>query len=49
MSLVGVGLGLWITDTPQSAPALLGVILLAGIVVNNSILLVVSGMFFSMP
>ena len=48
MSLVGVGLGLWITDTPQSAPALLGVILLAGIVVNNSILLVVSGMFFSM-
>jgi hydrophobe/amphiphile efflux-1 (HAE1) family protein len=40
LSLVGVGLGLWITGTPQSAPVLLGVILLAGIVVNNSILLV---------
>ena len=40
LSLIGVGLGLWITGTPQSAPVLLGVILLAGIVVNNSILLV---------
>jgi multidrug efflux pump subunit AcrB len=40
LSLIGVGLGLWITDTPQSAPVLLGVILLAGIVVNNAILLV---------
>jgi hydrophobe/amphiphile efflux-1 (HAE1) family protein len=40
MSLVGVALGLWITGTPQSAPVLLGVILLAGIVVNNAILLV---------
>jgi multidrug efflux pump subunit AcrB len=40
LSLIGVGLGLWITETPQSAPVLLGVILLAGIVVNNAILLV---------
>jgi multidrug efflux pump subunit AcrB len=40
MSLVGVGLALRITGTPQSAPVLLGVILLAGIVVNNAILLV---------
>ncbi|HEX5580702.1 MAG TPA: efflux RND transporter permease subunit, partial [Gemmatimonadaceae bacterium] len=40
LSLVGVGLGLWVTGTALSAPVLLGVILLAGIVVNNSILLV---------
>ena len=40
LSLVGVGLALWLTNTPLSAPVLLGVILLAGIVVNNSILLV---------
>ncbi|HST62310.1 MAG TPA: efflux RND transporter permease subunit [Longimicrobium sp.] len=40
LSLVGVGLALWITQTPMSAPVLLGVILLAGVVVNNSILLV---------
>jgi hydrophobe/amphiphile efflux-1 (HAE1) family protein len=40
LSLVGVGLGLWLTGTPLSAPVLLGVILLAGIVVNNAILLV---------
>ena len=40
MSLVGVGFALWATGTPLSAPALLGVILLAGIVVNNAILLV---------
>ena len=39
-SLIGVGIALWITGTPLSAPVLLGVILLAGIVVNNSILLV---------
>ncbi|MGH7585280.1 MAG: efflux RND transporter permease subunit [Gemmatimonadales bacterium] len=39
-SLIGVGVALWITGTPLSAPVLLGVILLAGIVVNNSILLV---------
>ncbi|HEX6132720.1 MAG TPA: efflux RND transporter permease subunit [Longimicrobiales bacterium] len=40
LSLIGVGLLLWITQTPMSAPVLLGVILLAGIVVNNAILLV---------
>jgi multidrug efflux pump subunit AcrB len=40
MSLVGVGTALWVTNTTLSAPVLLGVILLAGIVVNNAILLV---------
>jgi hydrophobe/amphiphile efflux-1 (HAE1) family protein len=40
LSLIGVGTALWITNTPLSAPVLLGVILLAGIVVNNAILLV---------
>jgi CzcA family heavy metal efflux pump len=40
LSLVGVGLLLWLTGTPKSAPVLLGVILLAGIVVNNAILLI---------
>ena len=40
LSLVGVGLLLALTGTPMSAPVLLGVILLAGIVVNNAILLV---------
>jgi hydrophobe/amphiphile efflux-1 (HAE1) family protein len=40
LSLVGVGTLLWLTGTPKSAPVLLGVILLAGIVVNNAILLV---------
>jgi CzcA family heavy metal efflux pump len=40
LSLIGVVLGLWISATPMSAPVLLGVILLAGVVVNNAILLV---------
>ena len=40
LSVVGVVLLLWLTDTPLSAPAFLGVILLIGIVVNNAILLV---------
>ncbi|MGH7699966.1 MAG: efflux RND transporter permease subunit, partial [Gemmatimonadales bacterium] len=40
LALVGVVALLWVTQTPLSAPALLGVILLAGIVVNNAILLV---------
>ncbi|HUG42073.1 MAG TPA: efflux RND transporter permease subunit [Longimicrobiales bacterium] len=40
LSLIGVGGLLWATSTPMSAPVLLGVILLAGIVVNNAILLV---------
>ncbi len=40
LSLVGVAFALWATSTPMSAPVLLGVILLAGIVTNNAILLV---------
>ena len=40
LALIGVGLLLWLTGTPMCAPVLLGVILLAGIVVNNAILLV---------
>jgi hydrophobe/amphiphile efflux-1 (HAE1) family protein len=40
LSLIGVGVLLWATGTYLSAPVLLGVILLAGIVVNNAILLV---------
>jgi multidrug efflux pump subunit AcrB len=40
LGLVGVWLALWVSGTPLSAPVLLGVILLAGIVVNNAILLV---------
>lgn len=37
---VGVVLGLWLTGTPFSVPALLGAVMLAGIAVNNGILLV---------
>ena len=40
LALVGVALALRVSGTPLSAPVLLGVILLAGIVVNNAILLV---------
>jgi multidrug efflux pump subunit AcrB len=40
LGLVGVIATLWASDTPMSAPVFLGMILLAGIVVNNSILLV---------
>ena len=40
LALVGVGAALLLTGTTLSAPVLLGVILLAGIVVNNAILLV---------
>jgi multidrug efflux pump subunit AcrB len=40
LSLVGVILAIWITGLPLSAPVMLGVVLLAGIVVNNAILLV---------
>jgi hydrophobe/amphiphile efflux-1 (HAE1) family protein len=40
LSLVGVVAMLWITGTNLSAPVMLGVILLVGIVVNNAILLV---------
>ena len=37
---VGVGLGLWLYDMPLSMPVWLGLIMLAGIVVNNAIVLV---------
>ncbi|HEU4563073.1 MAG TPA: efflux RND transporter permease subunit [Gemmatimonadaceae bacterium] len=40
LGLVGVIATLWATNTPLSAPVFLGMILLAGIVVNNAILLV---------
>ncbi len=40
LALIGVAGMLWLTDTPLSAPVLIGVILLIGIVVNNAILLV---------
>jgi multidrug efflux pump subunit AcrB len=40
LALIGVGLALWLTGMNLSAPVLLGVILLVGIVVNNAILLV---------
>ncbi|MEX0730573.1 MAG: efflux RND transporter permease subunit [Aquisalimonadaceae bacterium] len=40
LSLLGVVGVLWATSTPVSAPVLIGVILLIGIVVNNAILLV---------
>lgn len=40
LALIGVGAALLITGTILSAPVLLGVILLVGIVVNNAILLV---------
>ncbi len=40
LALIGVVLALWLTGTPLSAPVLIGVILLIGIVVNNAILLV---------
>lgn len=40
LALIGVVLILWLTNTPLSAPVLIGVILLIGIVVNNAILLV---------
>ncbi len=36
----GVGLGLWLFDMPLSMPVWLGLIMLAGIVVNNAIVLV---------
>ncbi|UCB54344.1 MAG: efflux RND transporter permease subunit [Thiotrichales bacterium] len=39
-AIIGVGLGVWLFDTPLSMPVWLGLIMLAGIVVNNSIVLV---------
>ncbi|HPC84017.1 MAG TPA: efflux RND transporter permease subunit [Thermoanaerobaculaceae bacterium] len=40
LAVIGVVLALLVTGLPMSAPVMLGVILLAGIVVNNGILLV---------
>ena len=40
LSVIGVVLILWLTGTPLSAPVMIGVVLLIGIVVNNAILLV---------
>ena len=40
MSLIGVATILKLTQTPLSAPVLIGVVLLIGVVVNNAILLV---------
>ncbi len=40
LSLIGVSWALWISKTPISVVVILGVILLAGIVVNNGIILV---------
>jgi HAE1 family hydrophobic/amphiphilic exporter-1 len=40
MSLVGVNFGLFFTDTPRSLAFIIGVISLAGIVVNDAIILV---------
>ena len=39
-SIIGVALGLFVTVTPLSMPVWLGLIMLAGIVVNNAIVLV---------
>ena len=39
-TIIGVALGLWVTTTPLSMPVWLGLIMLAGIVVNNAIVLV---------
>ncbi len=39
-TLIGVTLGLWLTRLPLSMPVWLGLIMLAGIVVNNAIVLV---------
>jgi hydrophobic/amphiphilic exporter-1 (mainly G- bacteria), HAE1 family len=39
LAMVGAGLSLWITRTPISVVALIGVVMLAGIVVNNAIVL----------
>ena len=39
-TIIGVGVGLWLFDKPLSMPVWLGLIMLAGIVVNNAIVLV---------
>src|SRR5699024_2614905 len=38
--LIGVSMALYVTETPISATALIGLIVLAGIVVNNAIVLI---------
>ncbi len=40
LSLVGVSIGLWLTDTPVSVVVFIGLIVLAGVVVANAIVLV---------
>jgi HAE1 family hydrophobic/amphiphilic exporter-1 len=40
LSIIGVALGLWLTHTPISIMVILGVIILGGIVVDNSIVLI---------
>ncbi|MFC4077486.1 efflux RND transporter permease subunit [Salinithrix halophila] len=40
LMVIGVGVSLWLTKTPVGVTALIGVIVLAGIVVNNAIVLV---------
>ncbi len=40
LSLIGIAAALWIADMPVSMPVLVGLILLIGIVVNNSIILI---------
>lgn len=40
LSLIGVALALWMSNTPLSVVVILGIILLGGIVVNNGIILI---------
>ncbi|OIO39266.1 MAG: hypothetical protein AUJ72_01075 [Candidatus Omnitrophica bacterium CG1_02_46_14] len=40
LSMIGVALSLWVFNTPISMVAILGIILLGGIVVNNGIILI---------
>jgi multidrug efflux pump subunit AcrB len=40
LSLIGIATALWIAEMPVSMPVLVGLILLIGIVVNNSIILI---------
>ncbi len=40
LSLIGVAMALWFADMPVSMPVMIGLILLVGIVVNNSIILI---------
>jgi hydrophobic/amphiphilic exporter-1 (mainly G- bacteria), HAE1 family len=39
LAMIGAGLSLWVTATPVSVVALIGIVMLAGIVVNNAIVL----------